>query len=252
MTSLHDYHKSIGAEIKSAQNRIRSLLHPTIHWGEDGRYKEEVLKSVLVRHVPASLGVNSGFVRLREESTSQIDVLITDNMKPMLFANGDFCITTPSNVNAIVEVKSKINSITHFRETISALALNANRIRLLANEGKLTYSRTSPWSALFVYDKLPTRANVADYLNVLNEIADRDFHKIVNMICIGPDLFIRYWPQDNRWSAYDLKELAFSYFIGNLIWQDQPSNLDQEPWFALREGKGDHRIDSRNFEFERT
>lgn len=235
MTGLMNYHKSIGDEISSAKNRVRSLLAPTVHWGEDGRSKEDILKFVLARHIPQTVGIYSGFVRLRERSSTQIDVLLVDKTKPMLFSTNDFCITTPSNAYAIIEVKTKINRIQEFKTIIEKQVEDVSEIRRLRNEQSLTYSPISLWCGIFVYDS--SSLNTEEILKVLDDVANKDFHRIVNMICLGPNIFIRYWPVECKWIAYRLESLAYSYFISNLIWQDEPSSLDQESWFALQEGK---------------
>ena len=45
---------------------------------------------------------------LMNKITSQIDIIIYTNNLPLLFHEGDFIITTPQNVIAIIEVKSKV------------------------------------------------------------------------------------------------------------------------------------------------
>ena len=46
--------------------------------------------------------------QLEERFTSQIDIIIYTNNLPLLFHEGDFIITTPQNVVAIIKVKSKM------------------------------------------------------------------------------------------------------------------------------------------------
>ena len=246
MSALTDYHISIGEEIRAAQSRVRKLLSPTIHWGEDGRSKEDVLKFVLSRHAPQTVGIYSGFVRLKEKSSSQIDILLTDRTKPMLFSTNDFCITTPSNVFGIVEVKTKINSLNALKEILEKQVNDLSEIRRYINEDKFSYSSSAPWCGLFSYEKSNLKTD--EVLEILDQVADKSFHRACNMICLGPDTFIRFWPEDGSWRAYNLEKLAYSYFIGNLIWQDsQASALDQASWFALQEGKDSKQIGNAKF-----
>lgn len=42
--SLIDYHKSTSQELLAVINRVRNLIN---YWGEDGRYKEAVLKNMI-------------------------------------------------------------------------------------------------------------------------------------------------------------------------------------------------------------
>lgn len=76
--------KSIAAEIKAYEKRVRNLIDAT-HWGEEGHYKEIILMNYLKRVLPQNLSVRTGFVRNRDEITSQIDIIIYDNSFPVLF-----------------------------------------------------------------------------------------------------------------------------------------------------------------------
>jgi hypothetical protein len=44
--SLIDYHRTTTKELLALTNKVRNLI---THWGEDGRYKEAVLKNVIRR-----------------------------------------------------------------------------------------------------------------------------------------------------------------------------------------------------------
>jgi len=46
-----DFQKSITKELDIVKNRVRSLIG-NAHWGEEGRYKEAVLKTVINRFLP--------------------------------------------------------------------------------------------------------------------------------------------------------------------------------------------------------
>ena len=52
MPNYMDYQKSIAQELASVKNRIRDFIDGN-HWGEDGRYKEEILKEVLADKLPS-------------------------------------------------------------------------------------------------------------------------------------------------------------------------------------------------------
>lgn len=254
MTGLIEFHKSIGLEIKVAQNRVRSLLGETRHWGEEGRSKEEVLKSVLERHVPATIGVQSGFVRLRNSCTTQLDLLLVDKTKPMLFGNNGFCITTASNVRALVEVKTAVRNLTDLNEILRKLSQATKNVREMVdrNNGDTPFCMTEPWSGLFIYEPMPQGLSLSSVLDMLNAAAEKSFFKLINVVSYGPDIFIRYWPNVNKWIAYRLDELGFSYFIGNLIWQDEPYIADQSHWFALPDGKESKAEASLEFSYERS
>ena len=45
------FQKSITKELKALQNRVRYLIGDS-HWGEEGRYKEAILRNVIKRFLP--------------------------------------------------------------------------------------------------------------------------------------------------------------------------------------------------------
>jgi len=107
MPNYLEYQKSVAAEFKAYENRVRSLIDG-VHWGEEGRYKEIILMNYLKRVLPKNLSVGTGFVRNNDKISSQIDIIIYDNSFPLLFSEGDFVIAIPNNVIGIIEVKTKI------------------------------------------------------------------------------------------------------------------------------------------------
>ena len=111
--SLLDYHKTTTKELLALTNKVRSLI---THWGEEGRYKEAVLKNIIRRFLPEKYTIGTGFVikqtRTRGEhlSSRQIDLLIYDNDSPILFKEGDFVIVTPDAVRGIIEIKANLQN----------------------------------------------------------------------------------------------------------------------------------------------
>lgn len=99
--SLIDYHRNTSEELLALTNKVRNLIN---HWGEDGRYKEAVLKNVIKRFLPEKFSIGTGFVIKQTEirgehlSSRQIDLIIYDNASPLLFKEGDFVILTPDAV----------------------------------------------------------------------------------------------------------------------------------------------------------
>src|SRR5690606_39105906 len=121
MDKLTSFHKSITQELCVARNRVRDLLNPHEHWPEDGRYKEVLLRQALKRHMPESLRIGTGFVKIRGGSSNQIDILISHQNKPTLFKDGEFHIVTHDAVYGLVEVKSSTDR-TRFRTAAKKLA----------------------------------------------------------------------------------------------------------------------------------
>lgn len=235
--SLINYHKSITQEIISTSNRVRDLV---THWGEEGRYKEEVFKSILRRFLPDNLNVGTGFVLMansREihESSKQIDVIIYDNSYPVLFKQGDFVITSAEGVRAIVEIKANV------------LNKNLDKIVRTCNEnGKFIFdakrNKDNPlFNGIFSFGGRSTGVSDAN-----REVIRTNFNSLpilnrqkyaLNHIAISQDQFIKYWGDlfdDDSYSQYKLEDLAFSFFISNIL--DFVSNdiatKDNFLWFA--------------------
>lgn len=102
-----NFQKSITQELDVIKNRVRNLIG-NAHWGEEGRFKEAVLKNVIQRFLPNSISIGTGFILKENEDSNtnishQIDLIIYDNTKPVLFREGDFIITTETNVRGIIE-----------------------------------------------------------------------------------------------------------------------------------------------------
>lgn len=107
------FQESITKELDTVKDRVRNLIGNS-HWGEEGRYKEAILKNVIARFLPANLSLGTGFVIRKDNNeahiSNQIDIIVYDNTIPILFSEGDFVITTYKNVKAIIEAKTKIRN----------------------------------------------------------------------------------------------------------------------------------------------
>ena len=103
--NIVEFHKSISGELESIKNRVRNLIGDK-HWLSDGKYKEDVLRNVISRFLPKIFSVGTGFILTNEkELSTEIDIIIYENAKPLLFSQGDFVIVTADSVRAIIEVK---------------------------------------------------------------------------------------------------------------------------------------------------
>ena len=86
------------------------------HWGEDGRYKEAVIKNMIKRFIPEKYSIGTGFIvkhtNIRGEhlTSKQIDLIFYDNESPVLFKEGDFIILTPDAVRGIIEVRANLQN----------------------------------------------------------------------------------------------------------------------------------------------
>ncbi len=233
---IREFHKSISKELEATKDRVRHLIGES-HWQSDGEHKESVLRGVIRRHVPEVYHVGRGFVFAEEKTSTQIDILITDINRPTLFKDGDFRIVTPEAVMAIIEVKTSTSKI---GDGLSSLAKNAEMIRAsgIINDC---------WAGLFVYDRNSIRHKTL--LAHLAEAANGSEARRINCAAVGPDLFARFWKKGSEvdspirgevWHSYDLKNLSYGYFIGNLIveyldWER--SYRSQHAWFPEEGGK---------------
>ena len=223
-----EFQKSITNELNIIKNRVRNLIG-NAHWGEEGRYKEAVLKNVIKRFLPTNLSLGTGFV-IRENNhkhkvSKQIDIVIYDNTVPVLYSEGDFVITTYKNVRGIIEVKTKVR-IGELEEIVQKAKENGELIDKNIFNGIFSYEFED---------------------NINSKSIDQVLKKVkgyVNHISLGPDIFIRYWRrkkksklnlsvncQNDFYKIYRLKELSFSYFISNLLEISCTSELDDRWWF---------------------
>ena len=237
-----EFQKSITKELNTIKDRVRNLIGNT-HWGEEGRYKEAILKNVIRRFLPTNLSIGTGFVIRKNNDepqvSKQIDIIIYDNTVPVLFSEGDFVITTYKNVRGIVEVRTKIR-IGELQEIIQKAKENGELI------GKNIFN------GIFSYE---FDDNIDS--NTVNQ-ALRRARGYVNHISLGPNVFIRFWKREDRnrlhppvencnndfYNFYSLEGLSFSYFISNLLEFTCSINFDDRWWFLypIRGTKEMHRV----------
>lgn len=239
MVDYQSYHVSLTNELISVKDRVRNLV---THWGTDGEFKEVALRSVLRRHLPASLLVGRGFVVTNNQSSTQVDVLVIDGNKPCLFRDGDLFIVTPDAVRAAIEVKTRLDNGNAVTEALTKLATVEDLCRGSTGHGRV-------WTGLFVFEQ-----GAMDAKKLLSSLSAsyNTIFRPIQCVSAGKGLFARYWSRgadvDSKergpvWHAYDLPSVAPSYFVGNLI--DWISKFDNESvafaWFPLLEGKEQHR-----------
>ncbi|EJR56561.1 hypothetical protein IIM_00493 [Bacillus cereus VD107] len=225
---IEKFQKTLSRELITIKDRVRNLIG-NANWGEEGRYKESILKNVISRFLPSNLSIGTGFIITMERGqikrSSQIDIIIYDNTYPLLFSEGDFIITSPESVRALVEVKTSIAS-EDIIEIINKATKNAH---LVPN---------SIFNGIFAFEK----RGITIRRSRLNLNLKQSFYEskgIVNHLCLGENIFIKYWKQgekydyqqDNIYSFYNIEELAFSYFISNLIEYVAPEKVVDKSWF---------------------
>jgi hypothetical protein len=219
--SLLNYHKSTTKELLALTDKVRDLI---THWGEDGRYKEAVLKNVIRRFLPEKFMIGTGFVirqtanRGDHESSRQIDLIIYDNASPVLFKEGDFVILTPDAVRGIIEVKANL-----LNQNLENIINAANENGAFIFNGK-TDKNQKFFNGVFSYAGREDGFNVDTFSNNFKAgelgFTNLDNYKKfkVNHVSINKNWFVKFWPDDaNPHSIYNVEDLSFSFFISNLI-----------------------------------
>jgi hypothetical protein len=230
---VRDYFHSLSDEVGALRDRVRFLIGDK-HWPTDGEWKESAIRAVLRRHLPATALVGRGFVVAEGRTSTQIDILIHDADRPVLFRDGDLVIVTPDAVAAILEVKASADAQV-VREASGKLADVMDIVRHHPNPTAV--------AGLFAYEQ--SGGSEATLLKALVEPAT-SYDRRVDFACIGPDTFLRYWhfnPQNSQqmyqsWQAYCLRNEAFGYFIHNVIDGVSPSSVASNltRWFP-KQGK---------------
>lgn len=241
MPNYMDYQKSVAQELASVKNRIRDFIDDH-HWGEDGRYKEEILKEVLADKLPSYASVGTGFVACdSNRASSQIDIIVYDNNIPLLFKKGDFVIVAKEAVLAIVEVKTDVS-----RCLLDAMCK-------LHRNGELIGRRI--FNGIFSYDYSANLTNNGRAFRPLKEALVNNFGN-VNHLALGENYFIKYWedgsPNDeprNKYRLYEIRNLTFGYFISNLIedihlvhYGESIPEILRNVFYPITETKEPHKI----------
>lgn len=241
MPNFMNYRKSISQELISTKDRVRDFIDNR-HWGEDGRYKEIILAEKIKQLLPEAVSVGTGFVMCENNTTtSQIDIIIYRNDFPLFFRNESFVIVPKESVLGIVEVKTKLNS-SNIRETIDKAHANGELVGNHIFNGIFSYEEG------FRFDE-----------NLNETLSDglQNNAGFINNIAFGKDYFMKFWqpmqPSINNeyahYSFYKIGDLAFGYFISNLI-EDvhiQISNTQlprtmTQALYPIENGKEAHRL----------
>lgn len=207
MPDYIEYQKSISNELMSIKDRVRYFIDNR-HWGEDGRYKEIILSHVLRQHLPKEVSVGTGFVANENRITKQIDIIVFRNDCPLLFKQDDFIIAPSECVLGIIEVKSRTD--TH---------IGCEAIYNATKNGEIIDKKI--FNGVFAFEN--------ETVNLDSQyIRDALIHSsgLVDNICFGKDYFLKYWDEglpihnpcnNNNYAVYEIEDLAFGYFISNLV-----------------------------------
>jgi hypothetical protein len=237
------YFRSLTAEITALRARVRNFIGER-HWLSDGSWKESVVKAVLRRYLPGAAGVGSGFVVTDKGPTTQIDVLIYDLTKPVLFRDGDFVIITADAALGLIEVKTRIRK--------SEIEKVCEKIFSAAKLVRSQPTVTRPFVGVIALED--TEVSADDMLDAIYNVAGAAGGPDFNCLCLGSLYFVRYWycpptPPNrpiNRWHAYRIPDMAPAYFIHNVIESLFPQSVNENNrmWYPL-EGKEPYKIGER-------
>lgn len=235
------YFVALSQELSALEDRVRDLMDDP-HWLTVGEWKESVVRSILKRHLPVTAIVSRGFVISGAFASKQIDILIHDATRPVLFRDGDLVFVTPDAVLGVIEVKSRLTTTT-YREAVQKLCLDIGRIR--------QHSPGERFAGLFAFES-EIGESVAAVLEPLAEAAEHWDQRLDFAAC-GRDVFVRYWDldpvQQNRfhrqWHGYKLSGMAAGYFVHNVIEAISPNSVSRNPemWFPA-DGKESNRFGS--------
>lgn len=126
-----------------------------------------------------------------------------------------------------------------------------NAVRAATDNGRIIDRRI--FNGIFTFENNSTNIKNENLVNALHDAAD-----IVNHICLGKDVFIKYWnagmprrnPYENQnYAVYHIEDLAFGYFISNLVenvfismhGQKIPETL-RKMFYPIENTKEAHRI----------
>lgn len=208
-----DYFLSITLELAALKNRVQHFITDK-HWLTVGEWRESVLRTILRRHLPQDIGVGRGFVITTGGPSTQIDILLYDRTKPLLYHDGDMVIITPDLCLGIIEVKTRLDC-SELREALNKLADSRQRVSRTA--------QCSPFVGLFTYEH--QGSDHQTLLSLLQKASQGSGHRVIDCVALGTSLFSRYWycaPERPRrpasiFRAYHLNDVAPAYFVHNVI-----------------------------------
>lgn len=225
--NTNQYFLSLSQELRGLQNRVRNFIDDA-HWQTDGEWKESVLRYFLRRNLPRTVEIGRGFVVSPRGPSNQMDVLIYDSAKPVLFRDGDLVFVTPDAVCGAIEVKSNLNNAL-FAKTVEKMTKNISSLSCFGRVDKLF--------AIFSFESSVTTEAALDIL----ADAPKSSREVTDLVCLGDSHLIRWWylgpePRNRKtekWHSYRLQQTAPGYFLHNVVEFINPESVERnaELWF---------------------
>ena len=228
-----DYEKflaSTSKEIMAVKDRVRFLINDK-NWGEEGRYKEIILREILRSFLPERYGIGTGFAICKDDKvTSQIDIIIYDKFKAdnnaEILKKGDFVVVESKSVVGIIEVKSSFDyNVFNQRDS-----KGRNAIEKILDNKKLI--KKNIFAGIFAFDK---KNGESDYsIKTISDKLKTIFKNTTTKLdCIAFDKnnFMKFWgaglpykdddscklPHYSFYGFRDDLDFGFGYFISNLL-----------------------------------
>ncbi len=236
------YFESLSLECDALKGRVRSFIAEN-HWLTDGEWKESVLRSMIKRSISSAVAVGRGFIVKKAQSSGQIDILIYDASRPVLYRDNDLVFIPPISYRGIIEVKSNVRK-NNLPEILESLATKAQFV--LDTEPDL-----SLFIGLFAYDTNYNQNDSQRILNALHDSAHGNYKRIVNHVCLGKSIFAKYWERNpvtgqenyNSWHTYKLRNKSIGYFLHNLMSYVADKKLinNENVWFPESGKEGNEK-----------
>lgn len=227
---IREYIKQQSKALKEKQDNVRNAIGKK-HWGEDGRYKELILREWLKKELaPLGVGIGTGFVIDGDKPSSQIDIIIYNPQKahfrlPEDDMIDDLIIIDKNSVLAILEVKTRIEPRTA-KTMINKLINNKKLIGKHIFAGIFAYEcqakdkelNDESLKKVLVNSKGNLKKGIEQSLQMQNE-----FH--IDCIAFGENYFMKFWEANlpdecykhKHYSFYNLEDLSFGYFMLNIV-----------------------------------
>ena len=245
--NLPEFQKSIGKELLTIKDRVRNLIGDA-HRGEEGRYKESVLKKMIREYLPHNLSIGSWFIVSKSHISKQIDIIIYDNRYPVVLRDGDFVIITQDMVKAIIEVKSNVTK--SWKNSLRNVVNNFKRLEdFEILQDKIRENSVFSW--IFAYENEKEIKEIEETTNLdIKKYADYTKVKLkyVNHICLSNNIFFKSWINNQQirphsdsnidwdhpfFNIYNIEGYSFGYFLSNLLHIVSSPNLEERSSFSF-------------------
>jgi Domain of unknown function (DUF6602) len=238
-----EFQKSINQELQVVKNRVRNLIGDA-NWGDEGSYKEAILRNVISQYLPKNLSVGNGYILKKGNEngnqdfvvSKQIDILIYDNSYPVIFSEGNFVIVIEESVKGIIEVKSKIYTGKTNNNSLYKIIEKFNSFDQFLTVKEKENDRI--FKGIFGYE-----FDGSINSDIIDE-ALRLSNGMINHISLNSSIFIRHWInnegleppvdcQTDFYNIYNISDLSHAYFISNLIHITSNKDLLDRYWISF-------------------